>query len=99
MSDIHPRHAALLDLVADYIEAKPGRSARGLGLRAAGDPRMIPNLQRGGRYPAAAMLKLLGILTASLSDRARDEALLIDELGEQLGRSGGHQLRTFKMAA
>lgn len=98
-NDIHPRHVALLEMIEDYIAAKPGRSARALGLRAARDPRMVPNLKRGQTYPASAMIKLLNILIPFLAEGARQEQVLMDELGEQLGRGGGHQLRAFSMAA
>lgn len=98
-TDIHPRHAALVEMIEDYIAAKPGRSARGIGLRAARDPRMVPNLKRGQTYPAAAMIKLLNMLIPFLAEGARQEQVLLDELSEQLGRSGGHQLRAFPLAA
>lgn len=99
-NEVHPRHAALLEMIGDYLRAgPPGRSARGLGMRAANDPRMIPNLRRGQTYPAAKMLKLLGILIPFLEGCARDEAAVMDELGEKLGRGGGHMLRAFPMAA
>lgn len=96
---IHSRHSALLEMIDDYVAAKPGLSARGLGLRAARDPRMVPNLKRGQAYPPAAMLKLLNILLPFLVEAAQQEEALADRLGEQLGRGGGHQLRDFPLAA
>ena len=98
--DVHPRHAALLEMVEDYLRAgPPGRSARGLGMRAANDPRMVPNLRRGGSYPAPVMLRLLGILIPFLEGCVRDELAVVDNLGEQLALGGAHQLRAFPLAA
>lgn len=47
----------LLDSIGDYL-TDAGRSARWLGLRIAGDPRLVPNLQRGQQYPARTLLAL-----------------------------------------
>lgn len=97
MCNIHPRHAALLDMVDDYLAAK-GKSARWLGLTVAQDARMVPNLQRGQTYPARVMLALLERLIGHLMAQQRQDETDADALGEQLGRSGGHQLRAFPRA-
>lgn len=98
MCSIHPRHAVVLEIVDEYLAAK-GCSARWLGLTVARDPRLVPNLQRGQAYPARVMIALLDRLMGFLADEQRREDALADELGEQLGRAGGHKLRDFPLAA
>jgi hypothetical protein len=66
-----PNHA-MLDLIDDYL-AHTGKSARWLGVVAAKDPRLVPNLRRGQHYPAQIMLGLLERLMASLSERRQRE--------------------------
>lgn len=50
--------AFILEGIGEYLAAT-GWSARWLGLRVAGDARMVPNLRRGQAYPPAAMIALL----------------------------------------
>lgn len=47
----------LVGILGEYLE-EIGKSARWFGWTVAADPRLIPNLRRGQRYPASVMLKI-----------------------------------------
>lgn len=61
--------AFLLEGIGEYLPAKQ-RSARWLGLTVAGDARLVPNLKRGQRYPAAVLIALCERLIAFYSEQS-----------------------------
>ncbi len=73
------RNSAMLELIDDYLDTT-GKSARWLGIVAAKDPRLVPNLRRGQEYPARIMLGLLERLMVPLLAQREQEIADIEEM-------------------
>lgn len=67
----HDRNV-MLDLINNYL-TETGWSARWLGLRVAGDARLVPDLARGQDKPARVMVTLLERLCRHNSAKLKAE--------------------------
>lgn len=57
-SDFAAEHRTILLAGLEEYLAANRKSARWLGLRVCGDPRLVPNLKRGQHYPVAVIVAL-----------------------------------------